>query len=261
MWCKWCGQDVPAIGSQAASGPHCARCGHPLATGEAASTSETDCGIDLGRPRPAPAASTYDDWELNERIRHLQAKTGTWRRYDPLRSDPPRRAYAAPSRGRRAVPVAPHRIHPPHARMPARHRARSRSPRRSSLLAWTMLSLGLMAFACGTALLVWSSVEKRAELWNLGLPVAIGGQVGLLLGLILQLERIWQNSRDASRKLDNVGAHLHELERATTMLHVPHATAAQAYYAHVADRADPRILISDLQGQLDLLAEQLARGA
>ncbi len=146
-----------------------------------------------------------------------------------------------------------------HAKLPRRHKRRARPPGRGSLLAWTVLSLGLMAFACGAVLLAWSFVAHRPQLWNLGMPITVGGQVGLLLGLVLQLERIWQNSRYAARKLDEVDSQLHHLERATTMLNVTHSSAAQAFYAHMADDADPQMLLADLKGQLDLLARSMSR--
>jgi hypothetical protein len=126
-------------------------------------------------------------------------------------------------------------------------------------MAWVALALGLMAFACGTALLVLSHLSRRDELWTLGLPVAIGGQVGLLVGLVLQLERIWQNSRYAARKLDRVDAQLYELERAASVASVTHGTAAQAFYTHLADGANPHLMLADLKGQIDLLAAELGR--
>jgi hypothetical protein len=116
-----------------------------------------------------------------------------------------------------------------------------------------------MAFACGTALLVCAALEQRDELWDLGLPIAVGGQVGLLLGLVLQLERVWQNSRDAVHQLERVDAHLHHLERTTSLAAATPPTASQAFYTHLAHQASPELLLADLQGQLDVLSERLGR--
>ena len=126
-------------------------------------------------------------------------------------------------------------------------------------MAWGVLSLGLMTFACGAVLLGWSFVENRPELWRLGMPIAVAGQVGLLLGLVLQLERIWINGRDAARKLEQVNSQLHHLEQTASMLGVTHGTAAQAFYAHMADEANPHMLLADLKGQLDLLAASISK--
>ena len=38
------------------------------------------------------------------------------------------------------------------------------------------------------------------------------------------------------------------------MLNVTHSSAAQAFYAHMADEASPQTLLADLKGQIDLLA-------
>ncbi len=91
------------------------------------------------------------------------------------------------------------------------------------------------------------------------MPIALAGQVGLLLGLVLQSERIWHNSRYAVGKLDHVDSQLHKLKQTTSMLGVTHGSAAQAFYAHLADEADPHLLLADLKGQIDLLAVTLSK--
>jgi hypothetical protein len=233
----------------------CARCGGPLAAPDVQSQRGAGLaeaaahGVDLGStPSDAPG-SRYEDWWLDQQVRNVQAKAGRWHRVDRARPLP-----AASSAH------APHwHSHAGRARPPRRTKKRATPGQRSSLLAWTVLALSLMAFACGAALLVCSLVQQREDLWNLGVPVAVAGQIGLLLGLALQLERIWQNSRYAVRKLDEVDSQLCELERVTSMMHVTHGSAAQAFYAHMAHDAPPAVLLADLKGQLDLLAAEVGR--
>jgi len=73
----------------------------------------------------------------------------------------------------------PHRGHP--------------EPRIASKPSWLQIigqlgtAVGLMALACGGVLLVWSLATARDELWNLGLPIAVAGQVAVLLGAGLTL--------------------------------------------------------------------------
>ena len=55
-------------------------------------------------------------------------------------------------------------------------------------MAWAILSLGLAVFACGAVLLGWSLIGERDDLWPIGMPLAILGQAGSILGLILQLD-------------------------------------------------------------------------
>jgi hypothetical protein len=208
-------------------------------------------GVELGSSPAQNNAAGYDDWELDQNVRRLQARLGAWRRLDSARPQP------APRGAPRRQPQW--RADAAHARVPARHRPKTRAPATSSAAAWLALAVGLMAFACGIALLVWSNVARRDELWSLGLPTAIGGQVGLLVGLVLQLERIWQTSRYAARKLDRVEGQLHHLESTASTMNVTHGTAAQAFYTHLAENANPQILLADLKGQIDMLAAELGR--
>jgi hypothetical protein len=120
------------------------------------------------------------------------------------------------------------------------------------------MSIGLMGFCCGGVLLGWSFLAGRADLWNLGIPIAVGGQIALLIGLVLQLERIWQNNRYAVEKLDEVDERLADMHHSQALLQVNHGSAAQAFYAHMADGANPSMLLADLKGQLDLLAVKLS---
>jgi hypothetical protein len=93
----------------------------------------------------------------------------------------------------------------------------------------------------------------------MGLPIAVGGQVVLLLGLALQLERIGQGSRKAADKLEHVDEQLHNLHQATTMLGNTHGSASQAFYTHLAEGANPQMLLADVKSQLDMLAMRMAQ--
>jgi hypothetical protein len=205
-------------------------------------------GLDLGGLSAAGTAASFDDWSLDQSVRGLQARVGVTRRANK-RAGKPRRRHDQPSR---------YRLDNGHAPVALPHKPQPRTGVGSSLLAWSMMSLGLMSFVCGAVLIGWSLLDDRPELWNLGLPTAAAGQVGLLLGLVLQLERVWQNSRYAVRKLDQFDSQLNSLERTTNMLGVTHSSASQAFYAHMTDQANPHLLLADLKGQLDLLAMSIA---
>jgi uncharacterized membrane protein YidH (DUF202 family) len=257
MWCQACRQDVPGISLATAGNMCCARCGAELwseddpgawhAAGLAGSAAQ---GLDLTTLQPSIGAyPSFDDWDIDQSFRHLQARVGNSKRADRVVARTERTAGRKPN----------WRIHGSHPRVARQHKRKSSASGRSSLLAWTVLSLGLIAFACGAVLLAWSFVAQRQEVWRLGMPIAVAGQVGLLLGLILQSERVWQNSRYAVRKLEQVDSKLNHMERAATMLHVTHGSAAQAFYAHMADEANPQMLLADLKGQIDLLAMSMSK--
>lgn len=258
MWCKDCRQDVPGISLAASGGLSCARCGAILAHGDEAGhvlgVADTAAhGVDLTTSQPLIGRhASFEEWQFDQNYRELQARVGNWHRLDrPV----PRPRDDAPQNHTQW------HVHGAHAGPPEPHRARSRRAGRWSSAAWVALSLGLMAVLWGGGLLAWSSFAHRPELWTLGMPLALAGQVGLLLGLVLQLDRLWHSSREAVRKLEDVDVQLHQLERTTTMLSVTHSSAAQAFYAHMTEQANPEILLADLKGQVDLLARSIARRA
>jgi hypothetical protein len=137
--------------------------------------------------------------------------------------------------------------------------ASSVSRKRSSTMAWLILSLGLMSFVCGSVLLGWSLVGRRGDLWNVGMPFALVGQFGLLLGLVLQLDNLWQANRRTTETLNQVDERLEEINHATTLLQTYNSTPGQSFYVHMAENAHPHLLLADLTGQLDLLATKLSQ--
>jgi len=74
---------------------------------------------------------------------------------------------------------------------------------RGGFLAWMFLSFGLMAFTCGAIMLVWSVVQGREELWTVGVPLALGGQGGIIFGLMGLVEAASHRQKQASSLLDD----------------------------------------------------------
>jgi hypothetical protein len=127
-----------------------------------------------------------------------------------------------------------------------------------AFFSWTLILLGVMTFVGGGVLLGWSLFTERAELWRIGLPMALIGQAGLLFGFLLNLESIWQNSRESKQSLDEIDRQISDLKKAATMLTTTHSSSAQSFYSHFANGANPHMLLADLKGQLDVLATKLA---
>jgi len=119
------------------------------------------------------------------------------------------------------------------------------------------LSLGTAALVCGSILLGWSLITGRDELWKIGLPIAVGGQISLLIGLVLQLDRFWRDNHRTVAKLDEAAAELHELKTIAALLGAIHGPSSAPFHAHLAGGADPQLLLSDLKSRLDLLAIKL----
>jgi hypothetical protein len=133
-------------------------------------------------------------------------------------------------------------------------------PPKTNVAAWTFLSLGLAAFACGAVLLGWSFAAEREDLWPIGMPLALLGQAGLIVGLVMQCEGLWQSSRRAAQTLDHLDEELDRIRHATTLLATSKSGSSQSFYAHLAAAAPPEMLLADVKGQLDQLARQMSRG-
>jgi hypothetical protein len=232
----------------------CPRCGKPI------------CADPAATERAAPAAeglSRYDGWELDEQLAHIQRVLQNGREACPdIRTND---NAANASAGLRELA----RFDPPQAGPPSRHVASHRSRKRrktpsrrrsiSGGFIWLILSLGTMSLACGGTLLVSSLIVSRQELWNFGLPMAVAGQIALLLGLVLQIDRLWHDSRRAACKLDDVDEQIHELKTSTLLLGASQGPASVTFYSHLAGGANPQLLLTDLKSQLDLLAMKISQ--
>jgi len=135
---------------------------------------------------------------------------------------------------------------------------RVRSPK-FTFVSWALLSLGVMALVFGGVLLGWSFWSGQQQFWTLGLPFTLAGQAGLILGLVLQLDGLWQSNQDATVVLTDLDEQIDELRQATSLLTTSHSSHAQSFYFHLAEGASPHMLLSDLKGQLDLLAMRMAK--
>ncbi len=128
---------------------------------------------------------------------------------------------------------------------------------RLSWLCWMVISLGLMLVVCGGVLLGWSFLAGRQELWHVGLPLTLSGQVIVLVGFILQVESLWKHHRQTAKTVRQLHQELHRVEH--TMAVASHATPSQSFYVHFAERASPHLLLADIKGQIDLLTTRIAQ--
>jgi len=126
-----------------------------------------------------------------------------------------------------------------------------------ALLIWAALSLGTAALVCGGILLGWSLWTGRGELWKIGLPIAAGGQISLLIGLVLQIDRFWRDNHQTVAKLDEVDEELHDLKTTANLLSTIQGTSSAQFYTHPAGDANPHVQLSDLKARLDLLAMKI----
>jgi hypothetical protein len=219
----------------------CPRCGDKLC----------DRQTELNAERPS-----YDAWEMDEQLRHI-GRILRPADFTNEKADEMYRREAAEFDNLHAGPPA---WHVSTAENVARHqKPRAETTAASGALIALALSLGSVAFVCGVTLLGWSMATGRQELWTIGLPVTLAGQVALMVGLVFQLDRLWRDNRDAAAKLDSVDEQLRDLKTTTTLLGTSHGANSGVFYSHFAGGAGPQLLLTDLKSQLDLLAIKIAQ--
>lgn len=280
MWCATCHQDVPLRHGDATAEANCTRCGAPFDDVDAASLDacaaylSEDSSEALAQPTTAETfrpATDFDNTALEQLLAGPPLPKDDWRfeaelrvvnrLVDRLRRTTPSAQPASSSPA--TIPFQPLAAAPIPSAMTrmqamATQSTHTKSAEKSSFAAWALLSLGVSTFVCGGVLLGWSFFADRGDLWSLGLPLTLAGQAGLILGLVLQLEGLWRSTRHTDQTLSDLDGQLHQLRHATTMLSTTHSSPAQSFYAHMAEGASPQLLMADLKGQIDLLAQQMA---
>lgn len=225
-----------------------------------------EIGLDLGAAfssqSTAGSAGVFEDWNIDDTLRTVEDRLNEPTRRRTSRPNSSNKPSAAPNQT--AADREPYwRIDGAHAAMPKPHvtrRSRSAKPARTSGgLARGVLWLGFLALLAGAGVTFYGMLEDRLDLWNLGVPTLVSGTAAFLLGLVLQLEHIRRNSRQAVARLKQLDSHLAELERTTALLTVTQGGTSQAFYAHLAEQASPNLLLADLKGQIDLLSLKLGK--
>ncbi|MCE9555322.1 MAG: hypothetical protein K8T91_18385 [Planctomycetes bacterium] len=297
MWCKHCRQDVPAIASAEVSAAGlgapstragdydenatrylCTQCGEPIGSVPSQWTNVSDLGIDLGElslsggpaelPLPRGSASTarrpdaavrFDtwQWELDQEL-HDVRRLLTRRGAAPAELKQPIENPRQDLQPVLSVPTVEKLMSPPVVARAVTEKSLSPPrPRAWAPVAWLILMLGLTATCCGGALLGWSVLSGRDELWSQGVPILIGGQVALFVALVAMLLRLGRQSQLTAVRLHDLDSQLASLSHSTQ---IPQSsTAHQPFYVHLAEGAHPQALLSDMRNQLDLLAISMSR--
>ena len=268
MWCRMCQQDVPAIALAAGDSFEteycCARCNqlfdknvHTVDEEHVSEPIMTDGDTSLG-VRMAPPVD-FDDWGLD-----LESMDAERLLVAPMPAQKPVAQTADPAHDLAAdwhlggmLTLAPTPTATP-ASSPQSITKRDKP--RTSVIGWLLILFGVTAFVCGGVLMGLSIAQGRSELWRMGMPLAlVVGQGGLLVGLILQLERVWQSHRKASARLNEVDEHVADLQTTADLLGTTHSGPSQAFYHHMASGANTEMMLADLKGQMDMLAAQMVR--
>lgn len=239
MWCPVCRQDVPAIAADERQ-LECARCRSPLDARAGGGTRTTPPANSAGLTPDELTLLARQQSELDDILARAERLLGI-------------EATTERPTARRAFVTG---FHSPHS-APERHHFSHResdSPRfghsRVTVLSWCALAVAMTGFVCGGILLAWSLVFNRADLWNVGETVTLASQVGLLIGLILQLDRLGHERSQTVNRLTLLDERVESLR------------SQSAIWSERKLRADQKesvteSALADLKTQLDVLAAKL----
>ena len=287
MWCSNCQQDVAGVLTASEDKPCCIRCGDlmlagPLArgsVGQKTAHSRATYGRteNRGVPEPTPLRATeavtlraplsgFHHWELEEQLRHVERVlsgarfTAKVEQASTLQS-----ATQAAGAGKSAVTtseaISADRAVDDSARSADAtigqskrqrfvHPRHDRAPRSRTTL--TMVVTGAGALACGIGLLVCGWLLRRPELQSMGLPITLLGQGAVLIGMLVQLDRVWRDNRRTDDKLSTFQRQLENLESLAADLQtvVPHRHG-------VFTRPTQQRTMAELKQRLETLSHRL----
>jgi hypothetical protein len=252
MRCRHCQQDVPAV-ARSVEGPLvCPRCDEEF---DSEFSAPADTGVSLdsvaSKPDLTPPINLLEQEETHRNLRRIGRRLRTAYRHDPgFRAAPPL------SWGPQApTGVAPLRAV---ASRGSRDRDDSTNPTVASRLIGLLIMAGVAGFMGGAGLLVWAAAFQLAGPWQWGMTATIAAEGALILGLTWMAGRLWRNSRRLNRQLEGVEGQLHDVERLTGSLASSRMSCSQHYYDHFNQGASSQMLLANLRGQVDQLAERMA---
>jgi hypothetical protein len=127
----------------------------------------------------------------------------------------------------------------------------------SQIVAWLVVTLGLLALTGGVGLIAWSLSTEQMQYWNYAIGLAMTGQGTLIFGLVLVISRLWRSSRYSAAKLHDVHTRLGQLQQSSETMAATRTGSAPAFYADLVRGASPHVMLANLKGQVDQLATRV----
>ncbi len=250
MWCAACQQDVPGVAVAAnETTVCCAHCGRSLGRAAARSPRRSTADVPF---EDLPDFVELADWELAETIEQAERLVHTIAADLGESKDRTRQPRARRDRAD-GVPR-------PNSPVTSAAVARSEQELKRSTgqsAPWLVLAMGLGVFVCGAALVAMSLVSNRPQLWQLGLPMVLGGQVAVLAAVVSQLDWVWNSNRATFVALHAMDEQLRKIREQWAQ--IQQLQEEPAFYRHLAQGASPEVLLSDLKDQIDVLSEHISQ--
>ena len=260
MWCSQCQQDVPAISQMAGEPPRCVRCNH--GPGPWNRDAKLDVGISLSEFPAVPRLRSTSPDTLNSLSQ--QESRERWRRIGRLLHGG---GVTTTATSMATLPTPWQCLDglekqtatlQPNNKLPIEELRDCDSPDHPRWLIRGMLTLGLIGLLSGVALLAWSMAFDLAEMWKWGMTTTVAAECLLVSALAGMAARLWRHSRRIQAEMQNVDAQLDEIHELTGLLSAGHQSGSQHFYHHFSQVANPHMLVANLRGQIDQLAERMA---
>lgn len=252
MWCSHCHQEVPGVPSKERSTVACARCQRDLKFTSASRLCDSGISLDAAAPQASVSIDRFATEESNQKLRRLGQQLrpvyqqhATLERplfWERLSADSPEISPQLRSVAHQDAISDSHRV--PRANTP--------------LFLGVLLGSGFLGLMTGVAALVWSAAFSQAIVWKWGLTTTVAGEGLLILGLTWMAARLWQKGRQLDQNLHEVDSQLTEMSELAGSLTASQLSSSQHYYQHFSQSANPHLLVANLRGQIDQLAERLA---
>lgn len=233
MSCSVCSDEFPVQPSHGTTASvTCFKCGRQRAIGMNRNIAESTERL---HSEPPPIVASDDDWDeiyhptlsLWEE-RSAKANPGIQRRFD---DESPLTAADGATLNRRTPASGAGRTH--------------------RVWQWTMVSMGAATFCCGAALVAWSFTDNQAQLWHVGVPLTLLGQLIFLIGLCLQLDILRTEGQRTGSRIEDLQSSLHQDDEVGLVVSQPSATLARQVH--------PETALQELKTRLDLVGARLDR--
>jgi hypothetical protein len=270
MWCSTCQQDTPGVTNATSGRIVCARCQAPMQKRKPPYTTRI-CDDGLALDEPAATSSSArtataspfrtDDWAARQRVRTAvrelrrpnptTGNTPNRIAADQRRFDPPQDLFANIEQA--TTPTIATLAHQSFAS----DLAQKRGSGGGQVVAWLVVTIGVVALVGGVGLIAWSLSTAQMLYWNYAVGLAMSGQGTLIFGLVLVISRLWRSSRYSAAKLQDVHVRLGQLQQSSETLAATRTGGAPAFYADLVRGASPHVMLANLKGQVDQLATRV----
>ena len=105
----------------------------------------------------------------------------------------------------------------PHFHKRRRRIEKKRNTKRTPILFWLTLLLGVVTFTCGGSTIAWSLLTGSDTIWQVGIPIAFAGQAILFVTFVLQLDWLTERTSENVQLMQKLGQRTQRSRRSPTL--------------------------------------------